>query len=84
MLSDPRAALADQNDVVTALTGLGGIARIVRGLAAGPPSEPAGAADDLVHLLLGLVSLGDAVERLACPLPEPPDRPEPAPRRWLR
>lgn len=92
MLTDPRAALAEQNTVVTALTGLAGLARTVRALAgAGPaPGTPAPApVDDLVLLLLGVVRLGDAVERLAAHAePGDPDG-EPAaraqhPDRWLR
>jgi hypothetical protein len=87
MLSDPRDAMAEQNGVVQALVGLAGIARMVRALAASPATGCAGReVDDAIHLLMGLVSLGDAVERLGATSPggeaEPPDRE--GPRRWLR
>jgi hypothetical protein len=87
MLTDPRAALAEQNDVVTALTGLAGLAGLVRGLAAerGLGSRRSDA-DDVVYLLLGIAGLGAAVERLAgggqAP-PEPSDVRENA-TEWLR
>jgi hypothetical protein len=68
-VTDPREALAEQSSFVGYLLGLAGLSRTVRALAAdgarlpGSPCEP----DDFVHLLLGLVSIGDAVERLAGP-----------------
>ncbi|MGH4009209.1 MAG: hypothetical protein ACRDTH_13820 [Pseudonocardiaceae bacterium] len=84
MLTDPRAALAEQNTVATALTGLAGLARLVQALAAagrvtGPPER----ADDLVHVLLGIASLGEGVTRLVEPVPPDPAPPA-APREWLR
>jgi hypothetical protein len=69
MLTDPRAALAEQNGFVHCLVGMCSLGRLVRGLTAhgvGPaetPREP----DDFVHVLLALVSLGDTVGRLAGP-----------------
>jgi hypothetical protein len=71
MLTDPRESLAEQSSFVSYLVGLAGLARVVHALAAygnrrvDPPCE----ADDLVHLLLGLASLGDAIEHLAISTP---------------
>jgi hypothetical protein len=91
-LTDPREALADQSSFVSYLVGLAGIARVVHALAAdgdhreGPPRE----ADDFVHALLGVASLGDAIERLAeSDLAQPDSTAEAPPpdsttRRWLR
>jgi hypothetical protein len=65
-LTDPRESLADQSSFISYLLGLSGLARVVHALAAnnvhaaGRHSQ----GDDFVHLLLGLVSLGEAVERL--------------------
>lgn len=66
-LTDPREALADRADFIGYLLGLAGLARVVHTLAAGGarraggPREP----DDFVHALLGLASIGAAIERLA-------------------
>ena len=71
MLVDPRDAFAEHGSVVHALTGLVGLARMVRaraehdGRRAGDP----GVADEFVHLLLGVASLGAAVQHLAQPDP---------------
>lgn len=67
-LTDPREMLADQSNFIGYLVGLAGVARMVHSLAdddrrAGVPCE----ADDFVHVLLGLASLGVAIERLANP-----------------
>jgi hypothetical protein len=65
-LTDPREALADQSNFIGYLVGLAGLARVVHTLAAdgdrrsSPPRDP----DDFVHALLGLASLGGAIERL--------------------
>jgi hypothetical protein len=86
MLTDPQDALAEQNTVATALTGIVGMARTVRALAAAGPTDAAPhEVDDLVHLLLGVASLGEAIVRLAAPGPSAaaPDPPRP-PGEWLR
>jgi hypothetical protein len=91
-LTDPREALADQSNFIGYLVGLGGLARVVHTLAADGDrrSDPPPDSDDFVHVLLGLASLGDSIERLAEPAlvqryslsePDPPDW---ATRRWLR
>ena len=69
-LTDPREALADQSNFIGYLVGLAGLARMVRTLAAdGDRTRPirAATADDFVYALLGLASVGAAVERLANP-----------------
>jgi hypothetical protein len=74
-LTDSRAAFAEQNGVVHALVGLAGLARMIRALGATGGRAP-GEADDFVHLLLGVASLGETVERLAGPVePQGPDEP---------
>lgn len=68
-LTDPREALADQSHFIDYLVGLAGIARTIHDLAAdgdrraGVPRD----ADDFVFALLGLVSVGTAIERLTYP-----------------
>ena len=91
-LTDPREALADQSSFVSYLVGLAGLARVVHALAAdgdrrdGPPRE----ADDFVHVLLGVASLGDAIERLAESAPAQQHQrvtapsPDSTTTRWLR
>jgi hypothetical protein len=85
MLTDPRASLAEQNTVATALTGLAGLARLVHALAEADRvtgrSEPA---DDLVHLLLGIARVGELVTRLGDLAPSDPPRPHAPLREWLR
>lgn len=92
MLNDPRDELAGQSSFVGYLVGLAGLAQVVHALAAdGNRRIPApGDSDDLVHLLLGLASLGNAIERLAKSAPAR-GRPVAAARpaaptnsRWLR
>jgi len=68
-LTDPRQAFADQSSFIDYLVGLAGLARVVHTLAAdgAPRSEPPRDSDDFVHVLLGLASVGAAIERLAEP-----------------
>lgn len=86
-LTDPRAALAEQSGFIGALVGLAGAAHLVRSLAADHiRREPPCAADDFVHALMGLASLGRTIEHLAATVPAPA-HPAPAasnPVRWLR
>lgn len=73
MLTDPYDDLAAQNDFVDGLVGLVTLGRIVRALAVADRSVPAATpeADDFVNLLLGIASLGIAVERLGGPTSPP-------------
>jgi len=66
MLSDPQTAFAEAT-FVNGLLGLACLAQAVRALAAPgrAPSAPAGKADDFIHLLLAVISLGESIERLA-------------------
>ena len=91
-LTDPREALADQSNFIGYLVGLAGLARVVHTLAAdgdrraGGPRDP----DDFVYVLLGLASLGEAIERFANSAMAQPDPTPEAPSsafttmRWLR
>ena len=63
-LTDPTAALADDCSFIGYLVGLASIGRVVHTLAGGPEAVIPRAADDLVHLLLGLASLGAGIESL--------------------
>lgn len=91
-LTDPRVALADQSHFIGYLVGLAGLARIVHTLAADGdrPSDPRRDPDDFVHALLGLASVGAAIERLANPpaaqanLPAETRPPTASTTRWLR
>ena len=69
-LADPHSSLADHSSFIDYLMGLAGLSRMVQALAAGGDGdrvvEGAGA-DDLVHVLLGIASIGSAVETLAEP-----------------
>jgi hypothetical protein len=66
-LTDPREALADQSSFIDYLMGMVGLAQVVRALAASGAYDVGTRrdTDDLVHVLLGLASLGEAIERLA-------------------
>jgi hypothetical protein len=91
-LTDPREALADQSNFIGYLVGIAGVARVVHTLAAGGGRRAGGPrdADDFVHLLLGLASLGDGIERLANSATAQPNPTAEAPKRaattmrWLR
>lgn len=65
-LTDPREALADQSNFIGYLVGLAGVARMVHTLADDDRrSDTRRGPDDFVHVLLGLASLGAAIERIA-------------------
>jgi hypothetical protein len=91
-LIDPRDAFADQSSFVSYLVGLVGLRQAVYVLAADGyrrASSPCDA-DDLVHLLLGVASLAEAIENLAESELAQRKRPSAAPQlspastRWLR
>jgi hypothetical protein len=91
-LSDPCDTLAEQSSFIGYLVGLASVSRMVHALAvdhdrrSGPPRD----ADDLVSVLLGFASLGDAIQRLINPVAiqtAPTDRAvatAPSTVRWLR
>ena len=66
-LTDPRESLADQSNFIGYLVGLASLARVVHALAADGErrAEQSREADDFVHVLLGVASLGEAIERMA-------------------
>lgn len=92
MLTDPREALAEQSNFIGYLVGLAGLDRVVHALAADDHrrADTPREADDLVHVLLALASLGEAIERLAESAPaqrSPVATASPPPStntRWLR
>jgi hypothetical protein len=92
MLTDPRPALAEQSSFIGYLVGLASVARVVHALAGDGHrrADPGHEADEFVHLLLGVASVGGAIERLAeSARAEPSDTPEEATpasmsTRWLR
>jgi hypothetical protein len=66
-LTDPRDDLAEQSSFVGYLMGLAGLAQLVHALAAsddGRRTDTPHSVDDFVHVLLGVASLGQAVDRL--------------------
>ena len=89
-LTDPREALADQSTFIGYLVGLAGLGRLVNTMADGdrtsdPPHDP----DDFLYALLGLASVGSAIERLAYPPaiqpnPSADTLPSVTTTRWLR
>lgn len=87
-LTDPREALADQSNFIGYLVGLAGVGRMVRILADDDRrSDTCRGPDDFVHALLGLASLGAAIERIANSptLQQNPTVPAVMPTtRWLR
>jgi hypothetical protein len=92
MLIDPRPALAEQSSFIGYLLGLAGLASAVRALAADGHSQADNPreADDFGYLLLGVASVGDAIDRLAesarAEQSETPDATPPLSMntRWLR
>ncbi|OBJ16044.1 hypothetical protein A5621_09390 [Mycobacterium colombiense] len=87
-LTDPREALADQSNFIGYLVGLAGVARMVHTLADDDRrSDTCRGPDDFVHVLLGLASLGAAIERIAnsATVRQNPTVPAALPTtRWLR
>lgn len=87
-LTDPREALADQSNFIGYLVGLAGVARMVHTLADDDRrSDTCHSPDDFVHVLLGLASLGAAIERIANPATVQQNPTEQAvipTTRWLR
>ena len=88
-LTDPREALADQSNFIGYLVGLAGLAEWFTRWPPTATAQPTRRrdADDFVHVLLGLASLGAAIERLANPTAgtaESGRRPAPRATRWLR
>jgi hypothetical protein len=89
-LTDPREALAEQSNFISYLLGVSGMARAVHGLAADDSrrAEAPCGADDFVHALLGIASLGELIERLGESAPVRPNAFAEAPlstmTRWLR
>lgn len=63
-LTDPIAALADDCSFIGYLVGLAGVGRVVHTLAGDAEAGTPRAADEFVHLLLGLASLGAGIESL--------------------
>jgi len=93
MFTDPRPALGEQSSFVNGMLGMASLARSIRtlGSAAAPRPDQPDEADNFVHLLLAVVSLGEAAIDLAAPEPDrtPPDptadgSPDPRPGQWLR
>lgn len=82
-LTDPRPALAEQSSLISYLMGIAAMAGMIDMLATDAARVSARPADDFVHVLLGVASLGNSIEHLVDPLaacdPVPPE-----PRRWLR
>ncbi len=66
-LTTPRDALAEQSSFIGYLVGLAGLAEVVHEMAghSGGRTEQSGVADELVHVLLGIASLGNAIRGLA-------------------
>ena len=88
-LTDPQDALADHSSFIDYLVGLAGLARTVRALATDDNqlAEPAHDPDDFVHVLLGIASLGESIERLGesvAAQQQPRDQTSASAPRWLR
>ncbi|MBB5164466.1 hypothetical protein [Mycobacterium sp. AZCC_0083] len=89
-LTNPREALADQSNFIGYLLGLSGMARAVRELAADDNrrTDAPRDADDFLHALLGIASLGELIERLgeSTPAQQNPiaEAPVSTMTRWLR
>jgi hypothetical protein len=92
-LTDPREDLAEQSSFVGYLMGLAGLAQVVHTLGApdaGCRADPPREADDFVHVLLGVASLGQEIEGLVEAVgmqqnhAATPPQPASAGTRWLR
>jgi hypothetical protein len=87
-LIDPHDALAEQSNFIGYLMGLAGLAQVVHHLADGDRrAEPPSDADEFVHVLLGIASLGHGIERLAESVPAQSNSQAAIPSsntRWLR
>jgi hypothetical protein len=84
-LLDPRPALAEHSSLIGYLMGVAALAQAIGELALDPNRRTGGAADDFVYLLVGVASLGGAIEDLADPVAVAAAHPPPhTPRRWLR
>jgi hypothetical protein len=87
-LIDPCDALAEQSNFIGYLMGLAGLAQVVHQLADGDRrAEPPSDADDFVHVLLGIASLGHGIGQLAQPVPAQSNSQTAIPlsnTRWLR
>lgn len=83
-LSDPRPALAEHSSLIGYLMGVVAAAKAVEALASDSGHQTPPAADDFVHLLVGVASLGRSIENLACPTPGDDMPAVREPTRWLR
>lgn len=83
-LTDPRPALAEQSSLISYLMGIAAMAGMIDMLATDAARVSARPADDFVHVLLGVASLGKSIEHLVDPLAVACDPVPPEPRRWLR
>lgn len=84
-LLDPRPALAEHSSLIGYLMGVAAVAQAIDELALDPDRRTSGAADDFVHLLVGVASLGGAIEDLAGSVAVAAAHPSPhTPQRWLR
>jgi hypothetical protein len=92
MLTNPTPALAEQSCFIGYLLGLASLANAVHALAADghPRADTPRQADDFSYLLLGVASVGDAINRLAesargepCEVPDAGSLPS-TNNRWLR
>lgn len=83
-LTDPRPALAEQSSLISYLMGIAAMAGMIDMLATDAARVSARPADDFVHVLLGVASLGKSIEHLVGPLAVACDPEPPKSRRWLR
>ncbi len=83
-LSDPRPALAEHSSLIGYLMGVVAAAKAVEALASDSRPQSLGAADDFVHMLVGVASLGRSIENLACTSPVVRRPPPEDSTRWLR
>lgn len=84
-LTDPRPALAEHSSLIGYLMGVAATAHAIDELALDPNRGSVCAADDFVHVLVGVASLGKAIEHLVGTVPVAAADPVPdAPQRWLR
>ncbi|MDT5180668.1 MAG: hypothetical protein QOJ95_4866 [Mycobacterium sp.] len=83
-LSDPRQALAERSSLIDYLMGVAALAQLVDVMALDATRESAPSADDFVHLLLGVASLGKSIEQLVPRTAVVPASLPAEPGRWLR
>ncbi|RZT14178.1 hypothetical protein EV589_4896 [Mycobacterium sp. BK558] len=84
-LLDPRSSLAEHSSLIGYLMGVAAVAQAIDEMALDTSRGSDCTADDFVYVLVGVASLGRAIENLAGSVVVAAAHPSPSPpQRWLR